>query len=611
MADFSPLATQEIGGISVGTVGGETVTEYGTGNIVTDTGITTSLGTPATTDNFPPQTDWEQEPDPVVTLPKRYGAHKSVIDKLSQISFVSGCTGGEMSDAIAYIRYWSRSGVSQKNPVQLSQQFTLPDSKSQELSTTLSNLYGSDIDFNSTQYSLPENYRPADAFKGTPLNSLYGSQYDFTTPEFNPTVAVSEQTQSGSVYAANPSGSTESSSAPANDAVWQFLFNPEELQLSSGPEYNRAESWGVSDEKNNGQPLSWRMNRNRKLTFGKVLLHGYTFGKRVDSLEKGLQDLFMAREGEGSDGPPVLEFVWGKRHFGPCVIQNIQVREKAWDKGILVNAEVSFELEQVPEWTINDGFVDVLRPGRQPTVNDPSLASENYRDNSTTRDSSEKEKANDDGGGGGQPSKNQYDPNLCRFATDSANNFYKIALYTDQWLRSPRIDPILPPSQDYIIEVRKFAADFLFAKDGFYKGSTLIGKYVDSKMRNYAPGCMSGGELYGVKAGSNNSQYYKVVKDLLDSGKYKSMVGFINGCVKNTEKHIKEWQADPKNLKCQPEREKTAELNETIKCQQFQLGRKCDSPGAQTSCSTVNGGKTVFCRRNPSKQGSAFVWSSK
>jgi hypothetical protein len=158
------------------------------------------------------------------------------------------------------------------------------------------------------------------------------------------------------------------------DAVWMFLFNPEELQLSSGPDYNRAETWGVSDPNNSGQPLSWRANRNRKLSFGKVLLHGYTIGKRVDTLEAGLQQLFMARDGEnGSDGPPVLEFVWGKRVFGPCVIQNIQVREKAWDKGILVNAEVSFELEQVPEWTINDGYVDILRPGRQPLVNDPLL----------------------------------------------------------------------------------------------------------------------------------------------------------------------------------------------------------------------------------------------
>jgi hypothetical protein len=47
------------------------------------------------------------------------------------------------------------------------------------------------------------------------------------------------------------------------------------------------------------------------------------------------------------------------------------VKEKQWDEGEVVNAELSFTLEQVPEWTINDGFVDVARPGRQPTVAAP------------------------------------------------------------------------------------------------------------------------------------------------------------------------------------------------------------------------------------------------
>jgi hypothetical protein len=38
-----------------------------------------------------------------------------------------------------------------------------------------------------------------------------------------------------------------------------------------------------------------------------------------------------------------------------------------WDEGEVVNAELSFTLEQVPEWTINDGaYVDVARPGRRP-----------------------------------------------------------------------------------------------------------------------------------------------------------------------------------------------------------------------------------------------------
>jgi hypothetical protein len=97
------------------------------------------------------------------------------------------------------------------------------------------------------------------------------------------------------------------------------------------------------------------------------------FGRKVEALEQGLIELFMAREGEGQHGPHVLEFVWGKRVFGPCVIKNVNIKEKMWDEGEVVNAEVSFTLEQVPEWTINDGFVDVARPGRQQLMANPAL----------------------------------------------------------------------------------------------------------------------------------------------------------------------------------------------------------------------------------------------
>lgn len=158
----------------------------------------------------------------------------------------------------------------------------------------------------------------------------------------------------------------------SGDMMWQFLFNPSELQLEAGPEFKGAEVWGVSDKANSGQPLHWSHNKNASLKFNSVLLNGFVFGRKVEALEQGLLELFMSREGEGQYGPHVLEFVWGKRSFGPCVIKNIDVKEKMWDEGEVVNAELSFTLEQIPEWTINDGaYVDVARPGRQPLANDP------------------------------------------------------------------------------------------------------------------------------------------------------------------------------------------------------------------------------------------------
>lgn len=154
---------------------------------------------------------------------------------------------------------------------------------------------------------------------------------------------------------------------PFAPMMWQFLFNPSELELEMGPEFKSSETWGVSDKANSGQPLHWSHNKNAQLKFNSVLLNGYVFGRKVEQLEQGLIELFMARDGAGQHGPHVLEFVWGRRVFGPCVIKNINIKEKMWDEGEVVNAELSFTLEQVPEWTVNDGaFVDVARPGRRP-----------------------------------------------------------------------------------------------------------------------------------------------------------------------------------------------------------------------------------------------------
>lgn len=313
---------------------------------------------------------WQSTPESPSKILNIRGASLDVLNGLNAIAFLPGSMCG-MSESFAYIRYWSRGSSSRKTPVNQPEERAEPEDPQAKLDEEVTEKYVREQQ-QQEQEQQEANLRPRTVLR-VPENTVYQSRPRQPVPtQLQPQTYIPPN-KTGSTYSANPSGSVETvaSSLPA-DAVWTFLFNPEELKLSSGPEYNRAEAWGVADEENSGQPLSWRSNRNRKLSFDRILLHGYSFGKRVDSLEKGLQDLFMSRTGEsGNDGPPVLEFVWGKRTFGPCVIQNIQVREKSWDKGLLVNAEVSFELEQVPEWTINDGFVDVLRPGRQPTVNDP------------------------------------------------------------------------------------------------------------------------------------------------------------------------------------------------------------------------------------------------
>lgn len=161
--------------------------------------------------------------------------------------------------------------------------------------------------------------------------------------------------------------------AKPTNGMWQFLFNPSEIALSAGPKFKTTETWGVSDEANSGQPLHWTNNSNTKLQFSKVLLNGYIFGKKVESLEQGLFKLFLENPtNDAKHGPKVLEFVWGKRSFGPCVIKDIRVNEKMWDEGCLVSADVSFTLEKVPEWTINDGQVSTFDPTAHPVSAPPT-----------------------------------------------------------------------------------------------------------------------------------------------------------------------------------------------------------------------------------------------
>ena len=165
--------------------------------------------------------------------------------------------------------------------------------------------------------------------------------------------------------------SSSLSTAPvaASSGKWQFLFNPSQLTLSVGPNFKPAETWGVGDEPNAGQPLHWTSYKNPELKFSKVLLNGYVFGRRVEELEQGLIKLFMENPSNSSrHGPQVLEFVWGKKVFGPCIIKDVRINQKMWDEGLLVNAEVDFTLVRVPEWTINDGEVSTYDPSAQNNI---------------------------------------------------------------------------------------------------------------------------------------------------------------------------------------------------------------------------------------------------
>jgi hypothetical protein len=207
---------------------------------------------------------------------------------------------------------------------------------------------------------------------------------------------------------------SEGGAAGVPPGAWQFLFNPSELALSVAPTYKETNTWGVEGDANGGQPLHWTNNKNPELKFNKVLLNGYVFGRQVESLEQGLIELFMKNpSGNSSHGPQVLEFVWGQRSFGPCVIKDIQINEKMWDNGLLVNADVSFTLVKVPEWSINDGQVSVY----DSSTIDPLVTPEATPNNTPPSEPDSKEKP----ATGEPPSKTPSQPTKQQIAKKCIN----------------------------------------------------------------------------------------------------------------------------------------------------------------------------------------------
>lgn len=598
---------------------------------------------PTKIDTKEPAQGGEKSPAETPTYtPNVRGADISLLNTLNNILFVEGTNGG-MSNEVAYIRYWKRGGTTGRTEVRSDSQLlgplgnVPPEVAQQAWNPTKINLLGvrgsttQNIDWSvsenywekgpsfikttsgtvvsSTDITTPPSQIPAPPAETNPLSNLpsipqnnYVNQ--FPTRVIRPKPTKFERIIYGRSFSANPSGITLTAepTAQIEDAVWQFLFNPEELQLESGPDYNRAETWGVSDPANSGQPLSWRNNKNRKLTFSKVILHGYTFGKRVEKLEEGLQQLFMARDGEnGADGPPVLEFVWGRRFFGPCVIQNIRVREQAWDKGILVNAEVSFELEQVPEWTINDGEVDVARPGRQPLINDPTLPGREQQeaaassaagagsDSGAGAGSGSQEPPKDKPGGGTPaPASNpQNNPEFCKYGLNQSRVFQAVFNQADKYLSREgsilRLDYIRYLSRNEIRrDIERIKEDFKRAKKDLYASSRVLGNYVDKRVAN----------------GCRNASYNKTIEEIVQDARARNvlfedrLIAWIHGCSRETKVAIDLWAKTEQPCKSSRQQSQTAASREEKlkKCQSLVDGKLCGSGlVTDSSCKSVNG----------------------
>lgn len=378
--------------------------------------------------------------------------------------------------------------------------------------------------------------------------------------------------------------------------MWQFLFNPSELEIAAGPEFKAAETWGVSDKANSGQPLNWSHNKNTELKFNSVLLNGYVFGRKVEELEQGIFELFMARDGEGQAGPPILEFVWGKRVFGPCVIKEISIKEKMWDEGMVVNAELSFTLEQIPEWTINDGYVDVARPGKIPMVYDATEDNGGNVGAGSTAPSSPSDPGNGDNPDQKAPApagQKSGDGKLCDWALNISKQFQQLYVKLD----NPQFIPYW--------DIGSLKNQFYNLKNQLYTGSSEIGGFVDSKLQT----------------GCKRNAYKQTVEDILKSKNLfvggftiDNLLGrqsnrpetrayqFMRGCTESTKRAIDEWQRTSEKCKAQREagdlyRQRNGTKEQQELCAKY-TGR-CSTPGARFGtggqCPFVNNNRGVIC----------------
>lgn len=553
--------------------------------------------------------------------------------------------GSEMRNATAYIRRWKRSNTSQQSQVSPDNVSDVVDlGNADTVNAIIANSWTqpSVANFNTEAYDFDTAFSAGsqtNTFNTTEIwnsdvinNNITGQDWSklsqevptnaFIESNSSPTVSApitpspvsTAQTNPapGKVISANPGGGgnngflsrltrnllniaspspiysgaftdQKSKTSTLQEGVWQFLFNPSELQLRAGPEYAKAQVWGVSDKANSGQPRHWTNNKNPELKFNKVLLNGYVFGRQVEELEQGLFDLFMSRDGGGQDGPDVLEFVWGKRVFGPCIIRDIEVTEKAWDNGMVVNAEVSFTLEQIPEWTINDGAVSVYNPSQLPlSQQTPNIGVGTTTPNAgagTTSPESE------NGGGGGNPDQNGRDPSptpssgdakLCDFALRASANLQKIFQRVDR-----------PVAFISINDIDSIKNQFYNSKNQLYSGSSEIGNYVDSKLQS----------------GCKKTNYKNTVEDIIKGNGTLRAYQYIRACSQNTKKAIDEWHR--KSPKCKPQRiagekgraEQKIKDKQKEECAKYT--GKCYTPGAKFGtagqCPHINGGRGVIC----------------
>lgn len=125
--------------------------------------------------------------------------------------------------------------------------------------------------------------------------------------------------------------------------VYQFLYNPEEIQWDRKANYAAAPASATSTP---SQQYLYSTGRNYR--FAGLLLQSRYEGKSLRSLLEGLQALMVVDPLGNSFAPKQVTFAWGSMRVGPAVITDMKCSETSWLGGETVEARVDLTLLELP-----------------------------------------------------------------------------------------------------------------------------------------------------------------------------------------------------------------------------------------------------------------------
>ena len=130
----------------------------------------------------------------------------------------------------------------------------------------------------------------------------------------------------------------------SGEDVYPMLINPESLKWSRAATYSEQATAGTGV-----QSKQYYNTGGRSLKIDNIKLETYRHGKTLTQYIEGFEALLQPQVSEDRwYAPKPLNFVWGSRQFGPCVLVDVNWSEEAWISGEPATAQLSLTLEEIP-----------------------------------------------------------------------------------------------------------------------------------------------------------------------------------------------------------------------------------------------------------------------